>query len=646
MLDGKTPSPRAASFAVLAILLASLLAPAALTASAALPDASRTAHLPIVIDGNEDLDRQAASEGWAGDGTATSPYLIRGYAIDAQGGEGITIAGTTKHIVVDRCEVYNATTGVLLSDLANVVIEATVVRGSADDGVRMADCKDVTVRDCRVTGSGGNGVELSSCDRVTVLGTILEDSTGFGVQAKGCDDCLFSGNSFLRNHGAGASRMEDRVQAYDDSFRDAWSKDGRGNHWSDWTSPDSDGDGIVDVLYGLDGIMMQDHYPLAKAALGLPAVTILSPQDGDTLPGPEVEVSWTALDDSGIAGCALEVDDDGPFAVEGASHTVVLGEGEHYLTVTATDALGLQGAASVRILVSRELPSAPTGLRAAAGDGAVELTWQPPRTMGTGPFAGYRVYQDGALIESTEQTGLRIDGLTNGREYEFGVTAVNAAGESLNATVVATPAAPPGAVPGLAAAVGPSTVTLSWGAPESGGLPVTSYQVLRDGEVVANVTARSFTDTALTNGVTYRYAVQAWSGAGWGQTAEVEATPLALPGEPALTVTVEGGMVRLTFSAAPFEGMAPVHHYVIYRGLAPDALTPLAETTDTWYNDTAVEDGKTYYYRVSAVSSVGESSLAAVRSATLRSDGTMLYLGAAAMAVGAAVLILLLYRRR
>lgn len=650
-----TDTPRscslAATAAVLAILLASLVAPTSFSAASP-PDGARADHSPIAIEGDAALAAMAAEEGWQGEGTADLPYLIQGYLVDARGGTGIGITGTSVHVTISGCEVYNATApegcGILLAAASNVVVEHTVVRGSAGDGLRLTGCADVAVRDCRVLGSGGDGVRLSSlCERVTVTATLIEDSVGYGLRSTGSGSCLYSENTFLRNHGAGTARSDAHVQAYDDGFDNAWYRNERGNHWSDWTGPDDDGDGIVDVLYGLDGIMMQDHYPLVERDRGLPAVTVLSPEEGDAVPGPEAEIVWQAVDPNGILSCTLTVDGNEVPVGTATSRLVQLEEGEHTLTVTATDGLLLESSATVRFLVSRELPSMPRELAGAAADGSAELSWLPPKTTGAGEFRGYRVYQDGVLINTTEQTALRVSGLTNGAEYEFNVSAVNEVGEGINATATVVPATRPGAVTGLTAGIGPSTVTLSWDAPHDGGRAISSYLVLRDGMAVGNVTGRSFNETGLTNGAAYRYEVQAWNGMGGGPLAAVDAVPLALPGAPVLTVTAGPGSVRLSFHTVPFEGMAPVERYIIYRGPSPDALTPFAETELGHYNDTAVEAGTTYYYGVSAASAVGEGAMAAVQPATLRAseDGAAL-LAAAAAAVGAVVLAGLLWRRR
>src|SRR5439155_5462375 len=102
------------------------------------------------------------------------------------------------------------------------------------------------------------------------------------------------------------------------------------------------------------------------------------------------------------------------------------------------------------------------------------------------------------------------------------------------------PPAPPRAPQGLAATAGDATVTLTWSAPNSnGGSPITNYRIYRGtsstGETllatIGNVL--TYSDTSVTNGVTYYYQVSAVNGAGEGpRSNEASATPSPPPPPP------------------------------------------------------------------------------------------------------------------
>ena len=85
------------------------------------------------------------------------------------------------------------------------------------------------------------------------------------------------------------------------------------------------------------------------------------------------------------------------------------------------------------------LPAAPTNLKAVAGDGQVELTWDAVKDADT-----YNIFVDDAQVHWWYNgTDFTVDGLENGRAYSFQVEARNMDGTSVrSAAVVATPQAP------------------------------------------------------------------------------------------------------------------------------------------------------------------------------------------------------------
>src|SRR5205809_169233 len=105
---------------------------------------------------------------------------------------------------------------------------------------------------------------------------------------------------------------------------------------------------------------------------------------------------------------------------------------------------------------------------------------------------------------------------------------------------LSAPPTPPSAPQNLAATGGNAQVTLTWQAPASnGGSPITNYRIYRgtssNGETlkatIGNVL--TYTDTTVTNGVTYYYQVSAVNAAGEGpRSNEASATPSPPPPPP------------------------------------------------------------------------------------------------------------------
>jgi fibronectin type 3 domain-containing protein len=290
-------------------------------------------------------------------------------------------------------------------------------------------------------------------------------------------------------------------------------------------------------------------------------------------------------------------------------------------------------------LTQATLSPAPTGLTATAGNTQAALSWTAsPGAVSYNVYRGLTSGGEGTMPVATgiTATSFTDTGLTNGTTFYYQVTAVDSAsasppdpaGESAPSTEVSAlpqqqpPPAPPATITPTA---GNGQVSLSWTA--SAG--ATSYNVYRGtspgGELAAplasGVTARSFTDTGLTNGTTYYYQVSAVSSFGeGGKSAEVSATPQQPPppAPPAtVTPTAGNGQVLLTWSSS-----AGAASYNVYRGTSSggELAAPMANgVTSTSFTDTGLTNGTTYYYQVTAVSSFGEGARSGEVSATPQS---------------------------
>src|SRR5213080_3617904 len=290
-------------------------------------------------------------------------------------------------------------------------------------------------------------------------------------------------------------------------------------------------------------------------------------------------------------------------------------------------------------------PGAPQGLGATAGDATVTLTWSAPSSNGGSPITNYRIYRSttggGETLQATIGNVLTYSdtSVTNGVTYYYQVSAVSNVGEGPRSNEASAPptapAGPPGAPQGLVATAGDATVTLTWSAPNSnGGSPITNYRIYRgtssNGETlkatIGNVL--TYTDTTVTNGVTYYYQVSALNNVGEGpRSNEASATPTAPatpPGAPqGLEATAGDATVTLTWSAPNSNGGSPITNYRIYRGTSSNGETLKATIGNVLtYSDTTVTNGVTYYYQVSAVSNVGEGPRSNEASATPTAPAT------------------------
>ncbi len=277
-------------------------------------------------------------------------------------------------------------------------------------------------------------------------------------------------------------------------------------------------------------------------------------------------------------------------------------------------------------------PATPKNVEARAGDGQVVLIWDAPDTDGGAKIRKYKVYRrlgPGRLTLLAKTKGLSlVDGtVVNGTvgdpasTYRYAVRAVTSAGVSdLSAVVEAVPQAglviAPSAPHDLTASGSLGAAELTWSPPVTdGGSPVTAYVVLRgttsgvlDPLTTLPGEATSYTDTAVSVGQRYYYAVAAVNAIGPG-TASKQATAspnTGVPGAPRLTAAPAdtGPGMFLTWEPSAITGAAPVKAYVltrdgvrIYRG-SGSVLE---------YTDASAASGVTYRYRVRAVNDYGSS---------------------------------------
>jgi len=321
----------------------------------------------------------------------------------------------------------------------------------------------------------------------------------------------------------------------------------------------------------------------------------------------------------------------------------------YYYKVSAVNAVGdgpLSNEASATPTAPATKPGAPRNLQATPGDGQVTLNWQPPSNDGGSPILLYTIYRGNSsggesfLITVPLVTTYTDATVTNGVTYYYKVSATNAIGEGPKSNEASAtpsaPATPPGAPQGLSATPGDTTVSLTWSPPSSnGGSPITNYKIYRSttggGETpqatIGNVL--TYSDTAVTNGVTYYYEVSALNNVGEGpRSSEASATPIApttAPGAPRDLGAVAGdATVALAWSSPSSDGGSAITNYKVYRGTISGQLSLLATLPNVLsYTDSAVTNGQTYYYKVTAVNAVGEGPRSNEASGTPTSGQTV-----------------------
>ncbi len=100
----------------------------------------------------------------------------------------------------------------------------------------------------------------------------FHENTRYAVKLDiGTSDNIVHHNNFYGNNG-------EQEQAEDNGYGNRWNTPNEGNYWSDWTSPDSNGDGVVDQPYNISGPSnVRDIHPLSQPFFGFRPIADAGP---------------------------------------------------------------------------------------------------------------------------------------------------------------------------------------------------------------------------------------------------------------------------------------------------------------------------------------------------------------------------------
>jgi chitodextrinase len=258
-------------------------------------------------------------------------------------------------------------------------------------------------------------------------------------------------------------------------------------------------------------------------------------------------------------------------------------------------------------------PSVPGGLSATpVSVSQIDVAWSA--STDNVAVTGYRVFRNATQVATVTGTQYRDSGLSPNTTYSYTVSAYDAAGNEsaaagpVSATTLADISAPSQPTHLVATAISASQINLTWTA-SSDDVGVVGYQIVRNGNVVQSTANTAYSDTGLTAGTTYTYAVIAYDAAGnlSAPSAQVSATTTAPDTQPP---TVPGSVTATAVSnlqinvgwAASTDNVA-VANYIVLRDGAP-----IGYPTTTFFADSGLSANTTYVYTVAAVDTSGNAS--------------------------------------
>ena len=306
------------------------------------------------------------------------------------------------------------------------------------------------------------------------------------------------------------------------------------------------------------------------------------------------------------------------------------------IRVTSLNAVGASPSSSDSAAVAPQpaptAPSAPRSVSAAAGDGAIGVSWSAPSSSGGPAITGYTATawtraQDGTRVAtgfcSTDGTAssCTITGLTNGSSYVAGVVASNKVGGSpVGTSQTVTPksgATAPGAPTGLRLTASPGQVLATWTAPTSNGgaaiIGSTATAVGADGSAAsctAIAAATSCVITGLANGVTYSVVVASANAMGSGPASNAaSAVPFSAPEAPTIVTTSAGnGSVLIVLAAPASNGGSTITGYTVTSNDAKSCSVALPALSCTI---TGLNNGTAYTFTAKAANAAGQGPASA-----------------------------------
>jgi hypothetical protein len=379
-----------------------------------------------------------------------------------------------------------------------------------------------------------------------------------------------------------------------------------------------------------------------------PSGLVASPGTGNT-----ISLSWTdnssdeqgfnierAPDAGGVAGTYAQIASVGA-NVRTYTNTGLDANVRYWFRVVAFNVVGPSGYSneSSAILAT---PNAPSGLVGTPFSGTrIDLSWtdnstdesgfRVERAPDVGGVAG--AYTLIATVAANVVTYSNTTGLVAGTTYWYRVSAYNTIGASAYSTAISATTflgpRPPTALSATAASG--TRIDLAWTdnstdeqgfrverAPDVGGVPGTFAQIASLG---ANVT--TYGNTGLTIGTRYWYRVRAYNGVGSSTyTNNAAATTLRLPAAPTNLQAIASVVKAVDLSWT--DNADNETSFRLER--APDnagvpgsfAQVVTLGTNVTSYQNTGLANSTSYWYRVRAQNSVGNSAFStAVRATTL-----------------------------
>jgi parallel beta-helix repeat protein len=167
-------------------------------------------HGPIIIDSDQDFADTALIEGWQGDGSLLSPYIIAHLSIDLEGASGscISISNTRVYFIIQDCILTGATVspgaGIYLNNVTNGEIYENICNYDYR-GMYLINSSQIVIDDNICSFDSANGIMLTSNSYYIILRNNHCNNTAYGIFVHQSFFCIVEGNNCSNNSNRGIS---------------------------------------------------------------------------------------------------------------------------------------------------------------------------------------------------------------------------------------------------------------------------------------------------------------------------------------------------------------------------------------------------------------------------------------------------------
>ncbi len=245
-----------------------------------------------LVEGNRIYD--CAVGGIRTDAGAVNITVANNYISDVNG-NGISLrAGTINGMVNNNRVEFSGAEGIIVSLSLNTIVAHNTITNTTQNGLALHGFNSGVALNNTIVNSSAEGISTSACSNVEFSNNTIQNCATIGIDVISGDNSTIMWNT-IQGNGEYAIELTDNTEFFEIKYNtfdtngetcqicdDGVSNDISFNYYSDWTSPDTDANGIVDNPYAIDGLASnEDPFPLTEAGV-VPVIEEPTPTPTET----------------------------------------------------------------------------------------------------------------------------------------------------------------------------------------------------------------------------------------------------------------------------------------------------------------------------------------------------------------------------